>query len=605
MSNNNGYGQQPGDDQRFRWGQSVPSEQEAWDNVRDAIDQLPILNSSYFEAHRHQQYEAEQEPQFPQQVVPGDFPAYSQPGSPQHGSQLPREDVRQEDSSESGESDVSEDEPEDAPGDFSSLQPNVSQPSVGEQFSPAAFDTSQLEYPAGYGLPRDVYFGSTPYQYATSPDSPSGRELHDDPPDPEEAVVVGTSPAAQDLIPAPGPYERHEYIGTQQPEQYATIPQRHERHHKRTRESSSSSSAGNIRPRSKHHHRSEEHSQGSQGRSVAQGVPQFQQAPMQSATTGMSSLNIGALDHGGQLQTQRGGSAYGDPSPYRPPGGSIVPGMATVNTGEARGQVSAETQQISHAYANQQLPQLRHPGMLGSQSGATSSYASGAGRGHAPQTQGEGSAQGAGQLEQQPLRTLAPRVALPDPVGAFAAGSSHPLCGNWSELATLLQQNPMRGMSPSEVWKYIPGPDNQESVEWDGLIFPVDPPNTYYWTFSEEQQLRVIAASFLDWVEVQDSGQPLPGRRTIAACANKWRSLHDHIWTYDQDKDIMRLRSPDPDVRRAALDVLLNTWNRSKNEIVGRCMLFARLNTRDMLVENLGNTPFLGLRRRPQPGQRG
>ena len=576
MSSNNGHGRPPGDDQTVPWAGHPSSDPPVWNELYQAIGNLPCLlphpDMQIPASWRYQQHEAAQHPQFAQLGVPEHVPAYLQPDSSQHESPLPHGDVPQEHSSPSDQYDVSKNDSHNAPQDLSpSFQPNASeyappapqayvsehelpstQPGVSGQLSPAAYAMSPWDYPTGSGLPRGVYFGSTPYNYATSSSSPSASEPHNGSPPPEENVAVGTSPAVQEPIPAPSPHQTYGNSGTQQIEQYATIPQRHVGQHKRMRESSSSSSGGNIHPQRKYYHGSEERGQESQRPGVTQGAFQLQQAPMQSITSGMSSLGISAFSHGINVQTQGRGSAYGDPNPYRP-AGSVASSTAMVDRGNAGGEVSSDAQEISHAYASQQLPQLRYIPRLGLPQGATSSFASGAGRGYAPQPQGESSAQGAGHLQPNPMFK-----APPDISSSRSRYVHPPSLESSAQSPDQFEQQPMQSIDPSALLfnqsragagsTQLQGETSFPGADWrrasvpraghapaklEGPMAPPLPSTAHKWQLLEEDILEEIISGY---VNPEEAAAELERclQRNASSCLYKWDTM-GRRWTKEED----------------------------------------------------------------------
>lgn len=412
------------------------------------------------------------------------------------------------------------------------------------------------------------------------PPSPLGSASHYGPPSVGGSVSVGASPSVQELSPGAYLYQRGEHSGTGQPQ-------------KRGRESSSSSSAGNVRPQRKHHH-------GDQRPDVPQTIPEDQQGHT-------SLLGISAFGPGGHAQppAQGGGTSYGAPDPYR------------------RADAS-ETQQISQAYASQDVRQPQPNPFAGMQRSAPSLYTAGAGRGYTGPPQGESSAQGAArsrpvhhaqpvtayeplprasvaaggadQPRYQPMQPAGPGVA-PSDTGGASGGYETPAQAQPSRSqaesggAGAVQPNPMEGMGASDVWKFISGRDGGgEGGNWEGPRFKVDENKTILWTPGQMHELQVIMASFKSWDEVVSLGQPLPGQHSAIGCANKVAELRCRIWSLDEDDEIRRLQSPCLEDRRVALQNLMSKYDRWADEIIGRCMLFARSKQR----LNLGIAPQNG-----------
>lgn len=444
--------------------------------------------------------------------------------------------------------------------------------------------------------------------------SPSslGSASHYGPPSIGGSVSVEASPSVQEPSPAAYLYQRREYSGTGQ--------------QKRGRESSSSSSAGNLRPQRKHHH-------GGQGPSVPQSIPEAQQGHT-------SLLGISAFGPGGHAQApaQGGGSLYGAPDPYR------------------RADAS-EIQQISQAYASQDVRQPQPNPFAGMHRSAPSFYMAGAGRGYAGPTQGESSAQGAarsrpvqhakpvtpyepmprasvaargaGQPQYQPMQPAGSGVAPSDTGGTSGGydpppqpepsrrqgGSGGPEAGpllqyqsvepggmslfttvgpsvGFPEVMDPAAQNPMHGMSAGDVWTFISGQEGgREGDRWEGLRFKVDEMKSTLWTPEQQYQLKVITSSFESWNEVMSLGQRIPGQHAPNGCRRKLAEQVPRVWPPDHDAQIRRLESPRLEDRQTALQNLMLQYDRSEDEIIGRCMLFARSNQR----LNLGIAPYTGV----------
>lgn len=152
--------------------------------------------------------------------------------------------------------------------------------------------------------------------------------------------------------------------------------------------------------------------------------------------------------------------------------------------------------------------------------------------------------------------------------------------------------NPMDGMGAGDVWTFISGQEDGNRVgdNWEGLRFRVDEVQTARWTPQQMYQLKVITSSFESWNEVMSVGQPIPGQHASNGCLRKLAQLEPKVWPAVHDAQIRSLESPRLEDRQAALQNLMLQCGRSEDEIVGRCMLFARSNRR----LNLGNAPYTG-----------
>lgn len=417
--------------------------------------------------------------------------------------------------------------------------------------------------------------------YAT-PTSAHGSMAAEGSPSPPGAGPVEASPSVQELSSAQYLYQRGEYSGTGQPQ-------------KRGRESSSSSSTGDLRPQRKHHH-------GGQGPEVPQSIPEGQQGHT-------SFLGISALGPGVYVQSppQDSGGSYGSPDPH-----------GRVDT--------SETQDIGQAYASQDVYQPEPNPFAGMQRSAPSSYTGGAGLEYAGPTQGEISAQGAFEHQSDPTRGINPSLVLLDQGGAGRGADQpqyHPMqpadpgaapsnTGDTSGAdaprpqpqapqrqagsggAGADQPNPMEGMGASGVWKFISGQEGGgEGDNWEGPRFKVDENKTTLWTPEQMHELQVIMASFESWDEVVSLGQPLPGQHSAIGSATKVTDLKYQTWSLNEDDEIRRLQSPWLEDRKVALQTLISRYDRWADEIIGRCMLFARSKHR----LNLGIAPQTGVYR--------
>lgn len=452
------------------------------------------------------------------------------------------------------------------------LYPSMDNPHAYLQEDPSqglSYGTPIPIRPADSGSSGGSVEGSSPqFQPSVSPhplSSAHGSMVGQGSPSPLGSGSVEASPSVQELSPATYLYQRGEYSGTVQQQ-------------KRGRESSSSSSAGNLRPQRKHHH-------GDQGPGVPQSIPEDQQG-------NTSLLGVGAFGPGGHAQPppeDRGGS-YGAPDPH---------GRAD----------ASEIQRISQAYASQSVHQPRPNLFAGIQRSAPSSYTAGAGRGYAHSTQDESSTQDALEHQYNPTQGINPSAVLFDKSGA-GRGAAQPqyrpmqLVGpgaapsntggpsggygprlqplvprrhGGSAGARAVQPNPMQGMGASDVWKFISGQEGGDGGNnWEGPRFKVDEYKTTLWTPQQMHELQVIMASFESWDEVVSLGQQIPGQHTALGGAAKVSDLKYKIWSPDQDAEIRRLQSPWHEDRNIALKTLMSRYGRCKDEIIGRCMLFAR-----------------------------
>lgn len=154
-------------------------------------------------------------------------------------------------------------------------------------------------------------------------------------------------------------------------------------------------------------------------------------------------------------------------------------------------------------------------------------------------------------------------------------------------------ENPMHGMGAGDVWMFISGQEDGNKVggNWQGLKFKVDRRKTPRWTPQQLYQLKVISASFESWDEVRSLGQRIPGQHAPNGCLHKLAEQEPKVWHATHDAQIRRLESPRLEDRQAALQHLMLQCGRSEDEIVGRCMLFARSNRR----LNLGIAPYTGM----------
>lgn len=566
----------------------------------------------------------EDEPYSTRHGTPEPFLPPSQPGTPQI--------IMSEPDIPSTRSVVSGDYPPHASafGMGEMLYPSMDDPHAYLQEDPSqglSYGTPTLAIrPADSGSSAGSAEGSSPqYQPSVSPhplSSAQGSMADQGSPSLPGTVSVEASPSVQELSPATYLYQRGEYSGTVQQQ-------------KRGRESSSSSSAGNLRPQRKHHH-------GGQGPDVPQSIPEAQQGHT-------SLLGISAFAPGGNVQppplppppppSQGRGSSYGDPDPH---------GRAD----------ASEIQQISEAYASQDVYQPRPNPFAGMQRGVPSSYTAGAGRGYARQPQGESSAQGAarsrplyharpvtpyeplprasvagrgaGQPQYQPMHSDGPSAASSNTGGTSGgyaprpqpqpswhqSGSGGPEAGQllqyqsvepggmssittvgpsvgFPEVIDPTAQNPMHGMSAGDVWTFISGQEGgREGENWDGPRFKVDENKTTLWTPEQLLELKVITASFESWDEVLSLGQGIPGRHGPSGVTKRAGNQKPRTWPADQDAKIRSLQSPRLEDRQAALQNLMEECGRYRDEIIGRCMLFARSNQR----VNLGVVPHNGHR---------
>lgn len=451
--------------------------------------------------------------------------------------------------------------------------------------------------------------------------SPLGSASHYGPPSIGGSVSVEASPSVQELSPAAYLYQRGEYseIGQQ----------------KRGRESSSSSSAGNLRPQRKHHH-------GGQGPSVPQTIPEAQQGHT-------SLLGISAFGPGVHAQppAQGGGSSYGAPGPYRradasetqqisqayasqyvhqprpnpfagmqrgapssytagagrgyagpPQGESSAHGAARLNPPHPAQPVTPHEPLPRASVAGRGAGQPQYQPMQPDGPGVAPSITGGTSAGYAPQSQPQPSWHQDGSGEQGTVQLLQHQSMEP---GGMSFTTTVGPSVKVPEVLDSTMLNPMYGMGASDIWKFISGQEVGNGVEdnWEGLTYKVDENKTYQWTPPQLYQLKVILASFTNWPEVIGLGQRLPGQHTLRGCGERLAGLENRAWAPAQDEDMKRLQSSRLEDRLAALHDLMAKWGRSKDEIVGRCMLFARSNER----MNLGNAPTTGLyisrRRRP------
>lgn len=485
--------------------------------------------------------------------------------------------------------------------------PPSSQPCYSEHFPEAythATSQEDLEFPAG------MYFGSTPYcQPSEDPARPGMPEQLS----PYASVAVEASPSVQPPTPAPDLPRHMEYGGTAQ--------------QKRARKSTSTpSSSGHHRRHRKHHHASEQHGYGSQGPSVPQGIPQTQQPPMQGTHRDEGLLGISHFGPGGQVLPQGRGSAYGHPDPHR-----------RAN--------AADVERISHAYASQQMPELRPNPFAGMQRSAPSSYVSGAGPGYGAPPQGESSSQGAGRSQLYPAQPVGPHAhfshmsgpgrstgrpqdqamqnvgpstaSIPQSQGIQSHGQSSGQGASHSQ-AFLPQEpymaplnvgggvdeppppppqisdpGPTRDMNANALWAFMSaaGPRSSLRFRWTGVVFEVSGATSkpQKWSDAEVNELKVIIASFEDWQEVEAMGQRTPGGRGLSACFQQARQKV-RPWSAEEDADVRSLTSADPRVRMEIVERLF--WQeREGDEIVGRFNLFKRSSS----MLNLGNQPHRGL----------
>lgn len=454
--------------------------------------------------------------------------------------------------------------------------------------------------------------------------SPPGSVSDDSSGSGRGSVAAQASPSVQEPAPAPDQYQRGGYSGGRYAGQRLDPHQRGTGHQKRARESSSSSNGSHLQPPRKQH--------GDQGPRVPQRVSQDQNIDT-------TLLGISGLEVRGQAQPHGASRPDGNPGTYGRTGAS-----------------EAEADEIRRAYANQAVPAPRLPNLFaGMPQGASSAYASGAGRGYDRPSQGESSAQGAGRSQPypgppggpsapqyRPMQGAGPGAASSwtggtwrgNPPQAQSQGESSgqgagrlppeqrgepgdPFINTFGPSVGVPQPQPqqglrfepqygqprpdwghMQGMDAGGIWRYISGQgEDNEGVNWDGRLYrAVDTTKQgHLWSSHQVAQLRVILASYLSWDEVVDQGQPLPGQRNYEACSSKARDL---VWTRDHDAEVSRLSSPRLEDRQAALNRLQGEFGRSKDEIVGRCMLFARSNLR----ANLGNKPTTGLARLKKRG---
>lgn len=514
--------------------------------------------------------------------------------------------------------------------------PPSSQPCYSEHFpEDDAHATSQedLEFPAG------MYFGSTPYcQPSEDPARPGMPEQLS--PYAGGSVAVEASPSVQPPTPAPDLPRNIDYGGTAQ--------------QKRARKSTSTpSSSRHHRPHRKHHHAGEEHSYGSPGPSVPQGIRQSQQPHIQDTHRDETLLGISHFGPGGQVQPQGRGSSYGDP--------------------DARRRADAsEVERISHAYASQQIPEPRPDPFAGMQRHAPSSYTSGAGRGYGPPPQGESSSQGAGRTQQYPAQPVGPHANFSHMSGAGrSAGQPQDQAmlnvgpstaslhtgGTWGgaapelhhqdprsqgessrqgagqvrhyytqppmdpsntgggvdapapELPQISEPGPTRGMDANALWLFMTaaGPPSSLHFQWRGSVFDVAraeilPPNAeiqpHNWSDAHMHELKVIIASFEDWREVAALGQRTPGGRSARACAGKARRTL-RLWSEMEDAVVRGLTSPNPQLRLDFVTYLF-CQGREADEIVGRFNLFRRSSK----WFNLGNGVCRGRSPRPRKKER-
>lgn len=159
----------------------------------------------------------------------------------------------------------------------------------------------------------------------------------------------------------------------------------------------------------------------------------------------------------------------------------------------------------------------------------------------------------------------------------------------------------MEGMSASDIWKFISGQEGgSEGDSWDGPRFKVDENKTSLWTPEQMHELQVIMASFESWDEVVSLGQRLAGQHSAIGSATKATDLKYQTWSLNEDDEIRRLQSPWLEDRRAALQTVMSRYDRWKDEIIGRCMLFARSKQR----LNLAIAPQSGVYRLKAKKQR-
>ncbi|KAH8748892.1 hypothetical protein F5883DRAFT_696974 [Diaporthe sp. PMI_573] len=148
------------------------------------------------------------------------------------------------------------------------------------------------------------------------------------------------------------------------------------------------------------------------------------------------------------------------------------------------------------------------------------------------------------------------------------------------------------------------------NVSWRGNTFAVEPSAMYnHWSHTQVREARVLVASFANWEEVEEMGQPIPGgraNRTVVHLlrnqdAQQWGLQKWREWTGAEDKTLWENRAqyPGEDIVAFATRIQPLFPGRLVGELVGRLKLFARMNKHpDRMGRTIGAFPTMRLDKR-------